>query len=51
MSNSRLLISGVIVTLMVSVGVLLRTLGYDEREDKKAFEIDTDLGAIQKYGE
>ena len=49
MSNSQILISGVIVTLIVSVGVLLRTLGYDESADKKTFEIDTDLGAIQKH--
>lgn len=50
MSNSQILISGVIVTLVVCVGVLLRTLGYDEGKDKKTFEIDTDLGAIHKYG-
>ena len=39
-----------VVVRCLSIGVLLRTLGYDESENKKTFEIDTDLGAIQKYG-
>jgi hypothetical protein len=50
MSNPQILISGMIVTLVVSLGVLFRTLGYDEGNNKKTFEVDTDLGAIQKYG-
>jgi len=50
MSNLEILISGTIVTLIACVGVLYRTLGYDEGTTKKTFEIDTDLGAINKYG-
>ena len=49
MSNLEILISGMIITLIACVGVLFRTLGYDEDKNKKTFEIDTDLGAIQKY--
>jgi hypothetical protein len=49
MSNVEILIAGVIVTSIVCVGVLYRTLGYDESKTKKTFEIDTDLGAIHKY--
>ena len=49
MGNVEILIAGMIVTLIVSVGVLYRALGYDEGKIKKTFEIDTDLGAIQKY--
>jgi hypothetical protein len=50
MSNVEILISGMIVTFIVCVGVLFRTSGYDESKNKKTFEIDTDLGATQKYG-
>ena len=50
MSNVEILISGMLVTFIACVGVLCRTLGYDESKNKKTFEIDTDLGAIQKYG-
>jgi hypothetical protein len=49
MSNVEILIAGMIVTLIACVGVLYRTLGYDEGRNKKTFEIDTDLGAIHKY--
>jgi hypothetical protein len=49
MSNVEILIAGVIVTSIACVGVLYRTLGYDESKTKKTFEIDTDLGAIHKY--
>jgi hypothetical protein len=51
MSNVEMWIAGMIVTLIAGVGVLCRTLGYDEGKNQKTFEIDTDLGAIQKYGE
>jgi len=51
MSNLEILISGMIVTFVVSVGMLFRALGYDEGKSKKTFEVDTDLGATQKYGE
>jgi len=50
MSNLEILISGTIITLIASIGVLFRTLGYDEGKSKKTFETDVDLGAIQKYG-
>jgi len=50
MSNVEILICGMLVTFIACVGVLFRTLGYDESKNKKTFEIDTDLGAIQKYG-
>ena len=50
MGNVEILISGMIVTFIVCVGVLFRTSGYDESKNKKTFEIDTDLGATQKYG-
>jgi hypothetical protein len=49
MSNVEILIAGVIVASIAWVGVLCRTLGYDEGKNKKTFEIDTDLGAIHKY--
>jgi hypothetical protein len=49
MSNVEILIAGIIVTFIACVGVLYRTLGYDEGNRKKTFEIDTDLGAIHKY--
>jgi hypothetical protein len=49
MSNVEILIAGMIVTFIACVGVLYRTLGYDEGKNKKTFEIDTDLGAIHKY--
>jgi hypothetical protein len=48
MSNLDIFISGVLVTLLASVGMLFRTLGYDEGKNKKTFEIDTDLGATHK---
>ena len=51
MSDVDILIAGIIVTFIASVGVLYRVLGYDEGKAKKPFEIDTDLGAVQKYGE
>ena len=51
MSNLEILISGIIVTVIACVGVLFRTLGYDEGESLRTFEIDTDLGATQKYGD
>ena len=51
MSNLEIFISGMIVTLLASFGVLFRALGYDERTNKKPFEVDTDLGATHKYGE
>jgi hypothetical protein len=49
MSNVAILISGMIVTFIACVGVLYRTLGYDEGKNTKAYEIDTDLGAIHRY--
>ena len=49
MSNVEILIAGVIVTSIACVGVLYRTLGYDEGKTKKTFEIDTDLGATHSY--
>jgi hypothetical protein len=49
MSNVEILIAGVIVTSIACVGVLYRTLGYDEGKTKKPFEIDTDLGATHSY--
>ncbi len=49
MSNVEILIAGMIVTFIACVGVLYRTLGYDDGKNKRAFEIDTDLGAIHKY--
>ena len=49
MSNVEILIAGTIVTLIACVGVLCRTLGYDEGKTKKTFEIDTDLGATHSY--
>jgi hypothetical protein len=49
MSNLEIFISGVIVTVMFSIGMLFHSLGYDETKDKKTIEIDTDLGAVKKY--
>ena len=49
MSNVEILIAGMIVTFIACVGVLYRTLGYDEGKNTKKFEVDTDLGAIHKY--
>jgi hypothetical protein len=43
------LVAGTIVTLIVCVGVLCRTLGFDEGKNRKTFEVDTDLGATHKY--
>jgi len=49
MSNVDIVIAGMIVTFIACVGVLYRTLGYDEGRNNKTFEIDTDLGATHKY--
>jgi hypothetical protein len=49
MNNLEIFISGVIVTVIFSVGMLFHSLGFNEAKNKKAFEIDTDLGATKKY--
>ena len=48
MNNLEIFISGVIVTVMFSVGMLFHSLGYDETKNKKTIEIDTDLGATNQ---
>jgi len=50
MSNVEIFIAGMVVTLIACVGVLFRALGYDEGKVRKTFEIDTDLGATQRFG-
>jgi hypothetical protein len=49
MSNVEILIAGTIVTLIACLGVLYRTLGFDEGKNKRPFEVDTDLGATHSY--
>ena len=49
MTNLEILVAGVVVTLVASIGVLFRTLGCDEIKHRKPFEVDADLGAIHKY--
>jgi hypothetical protein len=49
MTNLEIFISGVIVTAMFSIGMLLHSLGYDDPKNKKIIEIDVDLGATKEY--
>lgn len=49
MTNLEIFISGVLVTVLFSIGMLFHSLGYDKPKNKKTIEIDTDLGATKKY--
>jgi len=49
MNNLEIFISGVVVTVMFSIGMIFHSLGYDKTKNKKIIEIDTDLGATRKY--
>lgn len=49
MSNLEIFVYGMIATLLFSMGMLMHFLGYDQANNKKTIEIDTDLGATRKY--
>ncbi len=49
MNNLALFVSGLVVTLLSGMGVLVYmvSLGYEQKK-KKTVEVDVDLGAIEK---